>query len=74
LDNAVVTINPQLTSFALDPAAAEKRKGQKHYLEGGEKYVVTLKKNVQVKEINHNHFARVTFDRKGDVLKLSISK
>jgi len=74
LDNAVVAINPQLTNFSLNPAAAEKRKGHKHYLEGGERYVVTLKKNVQIKEINHYHFARVTFDRKGDVLKLSISK
>jgi len=74
LDNAVVTINPQLTNFSLDPAAAERRKGHKNYLEGGERYVVTLKKNVQIKAVNHNEFARLTFDRKGEILKLSISK
>jgi hypothetical protein len=70
----VVTINPQLTNFSLDPAAAEKRKGHKSYLEGGERYVVTLKKNVQIKAVNHDHFARLTFDRKGEILKLSVSK
>ncbi|MBP7031868.1 MAG: hypothetical protein KBB13_04055, partial [Anaerolineaceae bacterium] len=47
LDNATVAINPQLTNFSLDTAGVKDRKSRKHYLEGSERYVVTLRKSVE---------------------------
>jgi len=36
--------------------------------------VVTLKKQYEFKSKSHNHFARVTFDQKGEMIKLSTSR
>lgn len=74
LDNATVAINPQLTNFSLDTAGVKDRKSRKHYLEGSERYVVTLRKSVEFKQIPHDHYARMTFDQKGEMIKLSLSK
>lgn len=74
LDNATVAINPQLTNFSLDTTGVKDRKARKHYLEGSERYVVTLRKSVEIKQIPHDHYARMTFDQKGDIIKLSLSK
>ncbi len=74
LDNATVAINPQLTNFSLDTAGVKDRKSRKHYLEGSERYVVTLRKSVEIKTISHDSYARMTFDQKGEMIKLSLSK
>ena len=74
LDNATVAINPQLTNFSLDPLGAKDRKSRKVYLEGSERYVVTLRKSVEIKQISHEQYARMTFDHKGEMIKLSLSK
>jgi len=74
LDNATVAINPQLTNFSLDTAGVKDRKSRKHYLEGSERYVVTLRKSVEFEKIPHDHYARMTFDQKGEMIKLSLSK
>ncbi|MEL7645676.1 MAG: hypothetical protein AAGU04_05360 [Anaerolineaceae bacterium] len=74
LDNATVAINPQLTNFSLDTAGVKERKSRKHYLEGSERYVVTLRKSVEIKQISHAQYARMTFDQKGEMVKLSLSK
>jgi hypothetical protein len=73
LDNATVAINPQLTNFSLDTAGL-KDAVRKHYLEGSERYVVTLRKSVEIKTISHDSYARMTFDQKGEMIKLSLSK
>ncbi|MFZ3069555.1 MAG: hypothetical protein WA110_00315 [Anaerolineaceae bacterium] len=74
LDNATVAINPQLTNFTLDPHTIQDRKSHKNMIEGSERYVVTLKKNYEIKEINHAQYARITFDQKGEMIKLSTSR
>ena len=74
LDSATVTINPQLTNFTLDPNLIKDRKARKNLIQGSERYVVTLKKSYEIKQINHDQYARVTFDQKGDMIKLSISR
>ena len=74
LDNATVAINPQLTNFSLDPLGAKDRKSRKVYLEGSERYVVTLRKSVEIRQISHEQYARMTFDHKGEMIKLSLSK
>ena len=72
LDNATVAINPQLTNFSLDTAGVRDRKSRKHYLEGSERYVVTLRKSVEFEKKPHDHYARMTFDRKVKMIKLSL--
>ncbi len=74
LDSATMTINPQLTNFSLDPNAVKTRKAHKNFIQGSERYVVTLKKSVEIKQANYDQFARVTFDQKGAMIKLSISR
>ncbi len=74
LDDATVAINPQLSNFTLDPAKVQEHRDQYDLLRESQRYVVTLKKQYEFKSISHNHFARVTFDQKGEMLKLSTSR
>ncbi len=74
LDDATVTLNPQLTNFKLDSARMRTRKTSKEGVTESQRYVVTLKKSYMLDSINHDSFARVTFDQKGEMIKLSASR
>ena len=74
LDDATVTLNPQLTNFNLDSARMRTRKTTKNGATESQRYVVTLKKSYMLDSVNHDSFARVTFDQKGDLIKLSASR
>lgn len=74
LDDATVSLNPQLTNFTLDPAAVQAHRQDFDYVSQSQRYVVTLKKSYEYRQHSHNHFARVTFNQKGEMLKLSTSR
>ncbi len=74
LDDATVSLNPQLTNFKLDPAMVQAHREKFDYVSQSQRYVVTLKKSYEYRQHNHNHFARVTFNQKGEMLKLSTSR
>ncbi|HOZ38313.1 MAG TPA: hypothetical protein PLH64_06150 [Anaerolineaceae bacterium] len=74
LDDATVSLNPQLTNFTLDPAMVQAHRQNFDYVSQSQRYVVTLKKSYEYRQHNHNHFARVTFNQKGEMLKLSTSR
>ncbi len=74
LDDATVAINPQLSNFTLDPNKVEEHRNQYDVLKASQRYVVTLKKQYEYKSMPHNHFARMTFDQKGEMIKLSMSR
>jgi hypothetical protein len=49
--------------------------GQKvHHLEKSENVVVTISKEVQMAEHSHKHFARVTLDSQGKMVKMAVSR
>ncbi len=74
LDDATVSLNPQLTNFKLDPAMVQAHRQKFDYVSQSQRYVVTLKKSYEYRQHHHNHFARVTFNQKGEMLKLSTSR
>ena len=74
LDDATVSLNPQLTNFTLDPAMVQAHRQNFDYVSQSQRYVVTLKKSYEYRQHYHNHFARVTFNQKGEMLKLSTSR
>lgn len=74
LDDATVTLNPQLTNFNLDSARMRTRKTTKNGATESQRYVVTLKKSYMLDSVNHDSFARVTFDQRGEMIKLSASR
>ncbi len=74
LDDATVAINPQLTNFTLDPEKIKEHRDSYDLINESQRYVVTLKKQYEFKSKSHNHFARVTFDQKGEMIKLSTSR
>ena len=74
LDDATVAINPQLSNFTLDPTKVTEHRDQYDLLKASQRYVVTLKKQYEYKSQKHNHFARMTFDQKGEMIKLSTSR
>lgn len=74
LDDATVSLNPQLTNFKLDPAMVHAHRQKFDAVSQSQRYVVTLKKSYEYRQHNHNHFARVTFNQKGEMLKLSTSR
>ena len=74
LDDATVAINPQLSNFTLDPSKVEEHRTQFDLVKASQRYVVTLKKQYEFQSKSHNHFARMTFDQKGEMIKLSISR
>lgn len=74
LDDATVTLNPQLTNFNLDSARMRTRKTTKNGVPESQRYVVTLKKSYMLDSVNHDSFARITFDQKGEMIKLSASR
>lgn len=74
LDDATVAINPQLSNFTLDPTKVAEHRDQYDLLKASQRYVVTLKKQYEYKSQKHNHFARMTFDQKGEMIKLSTSR
>ena len=74
LDDATVAINPQLANFMLDPEKIKEHRDSYDLINASQRYVVTLKKQYEFKSKSHNHFARVTFDQKGEMIKLSTSR
>lgn len=74
LGDATVAINPQLSNFTLDPDKVDEHRNQYDLLKASQRYVVTLKKQYEYKSKSHNHFARMTFDQKGEMIKLSMSR
>jgi len=74
LDDATVAINPQLSNFTLNQEEVEDQRSQYDLLKASQRYVVTLKKQYKYKSKSHNHFARMTFDQKGEMIKLSMSR
>jgi len=74
LDDATVSLNPQLTNFTLDPTMVQAHRQKFDYVNESQRYVVTLKKSYEFRQHNHNHFARMTFNQKGEMLKLSTSR
>lgn len=74
LDDATVTLNPQLTNFTLDPAMIQTHRQNFDAVNQSQRYVVTLKKSYEYRQRNHKQFARVTFNQKGEMLKLSMSR
>ena len=74
LDDATVAINPQLSNFTLDPDKVEEHRNQYDQVKSSQRYVVTLKKQYEYKSKSYNHFARMTFDQKGEMIKLSMSR
>jgi len=73
LENGKVAINPQLASF--DPKSSSNQNRSKNIRNSNnQRYVVTLKKSIPQDSVNHISFARMTFDRKGQIMKLSISR
>lgn len=74
LDDATVAINPQLSNFTLDPGKVEEHRNHFDLIKASQRYVVTLKKQYEFKSKSHNHFARMTFDQKGEMIKLSTSR
>lgn len=74
LNDATVAINPQLSNFMLDPDKIEEHRNQFDPLKASQRYVVTLKKQYEFKSKAHNHFARMTFDQKGEMIKISMSR
>ena len=74
LNDATVTINPQLTNFTLDPETVRARRAAKASPQDSQRYVVTLKKIYEYHEKQHDYYARVTFDNHGEIIKLSASR
>ena len=74
LDDATVAINPQLSNFTLDPDKVDEHRSHYDLVKSSQRYVVTLKKQYEYKSMSHNHFARMTFDQKGEMIKLSMSR
>ncbi len=74
LGDAKMAINPQLTNFTLATDAIKGRKYAPEKQDEGQKYYVTLQKSVTLKQVNHLSFARLTFNSKGDIIKLSTSR
>lgn len=74
LDDATVAINPQLSNFTLDPDKIEEHRRQFDLLKASQRYVVTLKKQYEYKSMSHKHFARMTFDQNGEMIKISTSR
>ena len=74
LDDATVSLNPQLTNFTLDPAMVQAHKQKFDYVSQSQRYVVTLKKSYEYRQRSHSYFARMTFNQKGEMLKLSTSR
>lgn len=74
LDEATVAISPQLTNFSLDPEKVKARQSEHSAAKESQRYVVTLKKTYEYRETHHDHFARFTFDSKGEILKMSSSR
>ena len=48
--------------------------GVKASVPGPETTVVTLSKQVDAGDVRHKHFARLTLDRTGRILKLAVSR
>ena len=49
--------------------------GQKvHHLDRSDNIVVTISKEVQMAEVSHKHFARVTLDPQGKMVKMAVSR
>ncbi len=74
LDDATVSLNPQLTNFTLDPAMVQAHRQKFDAVSESQRYVVTLKKSYEYRQRSHNHYARMTFNQKGEMLKLSTSR
>ncbi|MEA4811947.1 MAG: hypothetical protein VB108_05190 [Anaerolineaceae bacterium] len=74
LGDAKMAINPQLTNFTLAADAIKGRKYKPEKLADGQKYFVSLRKSVTFKDLTHPSYARLTFNSKGEIIKLSISR
>ncbi len=74
LENAQMNMNPQLTNFSLSLPDGKRGKNKKLNVNESQRYVVTLKKTFERESVNHIQFARMTFDYKGHMIKLSTSR
>ena len=74
LDDATVFLNPQLTNFSLDPEKMRARKSKAETIQESQRYVVTLKKSREFNQQHLDHYARMTFDQRGQIIKMSSSR
>ena len=71
LHNAQMHVNKSLGHHLDD--GSDTHKSKKSYVD--ERYVVTLKKSFESnQQTQHNHYARMTFDRKGKLVKFTTSR
>jgi len=73
LTDAQLSMNPQLTNFTLPAATGKNKSGKRSSVKDSQRFVVTLKKSFDKGDFSHHQFARMTFDNKGQMIKLSVS-
>lgn len=73
LTDAQLSMNPQLTNFTLPAASGKNKSGKRSSVKDSQRFVVTLKKSFDKGDFSHHQFARMTFDNKGQIIKLSVS-
>lgn len=73
LTDAQLSMNPQLTNFTLPAASGKNRTFRRSTVKDSQRFVIMLKKSFEKGEFAHHQYARMTFDNKGQMIKLSIS-
>jgi len=74
LGNADLSMNPQLANFAPSYKSGKGKRAKRGAFNGSQRYVVTLKKSIDISSPGHFQYARITFDRQGRMIKLSSSR
>jgi len=74
LGNANLSMNPQLANFTPSPKSGKGNRAKKRTFYSSQRYVVTLKKSIDISSPGHFQYARITFDHQGRMIKLSSSR
>ena len=74
LESAKLIMNPQLANYSLPYPSGKGHKSRKYKVSDSQRYVIMLNNSIEQKAVHHPHFARMTFDYKGHMIKLSTSR
>jgi len=74
MEEGKMAISPLLGVMQSDPDPELNRQNTLEAIKQSQRYVVTVKKSYEYRSKNFDQFARMTFDQKGKMVKLSTSK
>ncbi len=74
MEEGNLAISPQLTNFHINPEAPVEHKSKLEAIQQSHSYVVTVRKSYEYRSKNFDQFARMTFNQKGKMIKVSTSK